>query len=120
MGKIDDLERRLEEGQANLRKLKAERRKLDKEIRLRIADKAKERNEDWYNHAYQEAKDELNRESEARSRRAKQTYQRKKNKNNDQIHSSNKLINISSSQTASESESVTSAILRPYRDTHYL
>lgn len=46
MGKIDDLERRLEEGQANLRKLKAERRKLDKEIRLRIADKAKERNED--------------------------------------------------------------------------
>lgn len=77
MGKIDDLERRLEEGQANLRKLKAERRKLDKEIRLRIADKAKERNEDWYNHAYQEAKDELNRESEARSRRAKQAQAKK-------------------------------------------
>ena len=77
MGKIDDLERRLEEGQANLRKLKAERRKLDKEIRLRIADKAKERNEDWYNHAYQEAKDELNRESEARSRREKQAQSKK-------------------------------------------
>ena len=50
--KYDELRQKIKEGQANLRKLKAERRKLDKEIRLRIAEKAKERNKEWFAHAY--------------------------------------------------------------------